>query len=87
MQQWFPKRFLLQTIMNSDGEDVITVAHEISMQSAVMSCMEDVNSSHFFTLSNMNNLCGHSVKLYKEYFQKGNEYSKFGLNFPKKMLS
>ena len=62
-------------------------AHEISIQSAVMSGLEDVNSSQFFTRSNMNSLRGHSLKLYKEHFCKVNEYLKFGLNFHKKMLS
>ena len=59
-------------------------AHEISMQSAVMSGLEDVNSSQFFTMSNMNNLCGQSLKLYKAHFHKVNEYLKFGSNFHKK---
>ena len=58
--------------------------HEIRMQSAVMSGLEDVNLSHFFTRSNMNNLRGHNLKLYKEHFRKVNEYSKFGSNFHKK---
>ena len=80
----FQKRFLLQTITNTDGEELITVAHEISMQIAVMSGLEDVNSSKFFTRSDMNNFCGHSLKLYKKHFCKVNEYSKFGLNFHKK---
>ena len=57
-------------------------AHEISVQSAVMSGLED--SSKFFTRSKMNNLRGHSLKLYKEHFRKVNEYSKFGSNFHKK---
>ena len=48
------KEFLLRTITNTDGKEVITDAHEISMQSAVMSGLEDVNSSQFFTRSNMN---------------------------------
>ena len=59
-------------------------AHEISMQSSVMSGLEDVNSSQFFTRSNMNNFSGHCLKLYKEHFRKVNEYSKFGSNFHKK---
>ena len=70
--------------MNTDREELIMDAHEISMQSAVMSGLEDVNSSQFFTRSNMNNLRGHSLKLYKEHFRKVNEYSKFGSNFHKK---
>ena len=33
--------------------------------------LEDVNSSQFFfTISSMDNLCGHSLKLYKEHFHK-----------------
>ena len=32
----------------------------------------------FFVRSSMDNLCGHSLKLYKEHFHKVNEYSKFG---------
>ena len=56
-------------------------AHEKSVQRVVMSALEDVNSSQFFTRSNMNNFQGHSSKLYKEHFRKVNEYSKFGLNF------
>ena len=43
--------------------------HEISVQSAVMSGLEDVYSSQFFTQSNKNNLHGHSLKLYKEHPQ------------------
>ena len=70
--------------MYTDGEELITDAHEISMQSAVMFSLEDVNSSQFFTRSNMNNPLGHSLKLYKEHFRKVNEYSKFGLNFHNK---
>ena len=42
--------------MNTDGEELITDAHEISVQSAVMSGLEDVNSSQFFTRSDMNTL-------------------------------
>ena len=61
----------------------MTDAHEISVQSAVMSDLKDVNSSQFFTRSNMNNLRGHSLKLYKEYIRKVNEYSKFGSDFHK----
>ena len=45
-------------------------AHEISVQCAVMSGLEDVNPSQFFTRSNMNNRRGHSLKLYKEHFCK-----------------
>ena len=59
-------------------------AHEISMQGAVMSGLEDINSSQFFIRSNMNNLYEHSLKLYKEHFCKVNEYSKFGSNFTQK---
>ena len=70
--------------MNTDREELIMDAHEISMQSAVMSGLEDVNSSQSFTRSNMNNLCGHSLKLYKERFYKVNEYAKFESNFHKK---
>ena len=33
--------------MNTDGEELITDVHEISVQSAVMSGLEDVNSSQF----------------------------------------
>ena len=36
----------------------------------IMSGLEDVHSSQFFTRSNMNNLRGHILKLYKEYFWK-----------------
>ena len=46
--------------------------------------LEDVNSSQFFTRSNINNLCGHSLKPYKEHFRNVNEYSKFGSNFHNK---
>ena len=56
-------------------------SHEINVQSAAMSGLEDVNSSHFCSRSNMNNLRGHNLKLYKEPFRKVNEYSKYGLNF------
>ena len=59
---------------NTDGEVLIMGAHEISMQSAVIAGEEDVNSSQFFTRSNMNNLCGYSLKLYKEKFCKINAY-------------
>ena len=44
--KWFPKRFLLTTITNTDREELITDTHETSVQSAVMSGLEDVNSSH-----------------------------------------
>ena len=54
--------------MKTEGEELITDAHDISVQSAVMSSLEDVNSSQFFTRSNMNNLREHSLKLYKEHF-------------------
>ena len=36
----------------------------------IVSGLEDVNSSQFFTRSNINNLQGHSLKLYKEHFGK-----------------
>ena len=36
----------------------------------IISGLEDVNSSQFFTRSNMNNLLGHSLKLYREHFRK-----------------
>ena len=65
--------------MNTDGEELIMDAHEIGVQSVVTSSLEDVNSSQ----SNMNDLRGHSLKLYKEHFRKVNEYSKFGSNFHK----
>ena len=39
---------MLQTITNTDGEELITDAHEISVQSVVMSGLEDVNSSQVF---------------------------------------
>ena len=42
--------------MHIDGEELITDSHEIRVQSAVMSGLEDVNLSHFFTRSNMNKL-------------------------------
>ena len=41
----FRKRFMLRTITNTDGEELITDGHEINVQSAVMSGLEDVNSS------------------------------------------
>ena len=74
------KIFLLRTITKIDGEKLITDVHEISVKRPVMSGLEDVNSSQFFTMSNMNNLRGQSLKLYKEHFHKVNEYSKFGSN-------
>ena len=80
----FKKIFLLRTITNTDGEELTTDTHEISVHSAVMSGLEDVNSSQFFTRSTVNYLQGHSLKLYKEHFHKVDEYSKFGLNFQKK---
>ena len=83
MPQWFPKRFLLRTITNTDGKELITDVHEISLQSAVLSGLEDVNSSQFFIRSNMNNLGGNRLKLYKKQLRKVNEYSKFGSNFRK----
>ena len=49
--------------MNTDEEELITDAHEISVQCAVMSGLEDINTFQFFTRSNMNNLRGHSLKL------------------------
>ena len=36
----------------------------------IISGLEDVNSSQFFTRSNMGNLLGHSLKLKKEHFRK-----------------
>ena len=36
----------------------------------IMSGLEDVNSSQFFTWSNKNNLHVHTVKLYKENLRK-----------------
>ena len=41
------KKFLLRTITNTDREELITDAHEISVQSTVMSDLEDVNSFQF----------------------------------------
>ena len=73
---------LLQTLTERNKNQ-----HEISMQNAVMSWLEDVNSSQFFTRSNMNNLRGHSLKLYKEHFHKVDEYSKFGSNLHKNVVS
>ena len=70
--------------MNTDGKELIKDANEISMQSAVMTGLKDVNSFQFFTRSNINTLREHSVKLYKEHFHKVIEYSKFGSNFHKK---
>ena len=35
----------------------------------IMSGLEDVNSSQFFTRSHMNNHCGHNLKLSKEHFR------------------
>ena len=48
VQQCIRKIFLLRTITNTDGEELITDAHEISVQSAVMSGLEDVNSSQLY---------------------------------------
>ena len=36
----------------------------------IISGLEDVNSSHFFVRSSMDNVYGHSLKLYKEHFYK-----------------
>ena len=36
----------------------------------IISGLEDVNASQFFVRSSMDNLCGHSLKLYKEHFRK-----------------
>ena len=36
----------------------------------IISGLEDVNSSQFYTRSSMDNLRGHSLKLYKEQFRK-----------------
>ena len=36
----------------------------------IISGLEDLNSSQFFTRSNMNNLRGHSLKIYVEHFRK-----------------
>ena len=44
----FREKFLFRNITNTDGEELITDAHKISVQSAVMSGLEDVNSSQFF---------------------------------------
>ena len=82
----FRKRFLLRTITNTNGEELITDAHEISVQSAVMFGLGDVNLTQFFTRSNMNNLRGHSLKLYNGHFCKVNEYSIFGSNFHTKIV-
>ena len=83
MQRWFLKKV---SVMNYHEHwwTLATDAHEISVQSAVMSGLKDVNSSLFFTRSNMNNFHGHSLKLYKEHFCKVNEYLKFESNFHKK---
>ena len=56
VQQW-----LLKNISVTKNNSLMD-AHEISVQSAVMSGLEDVNSSQFFTRSNINNLRGHSLK-------------------------
>ena len=56
--------------MNTAREELIMDAHEINMQSAVMSSLEDVKSFQFFIGKNMNNLRGHSLKLYKKHFRK-----------------
>ena len=72
--------------MNTIGEELIMDAHEISVQSAVMSGLEDVNSSQFFTRSNMNNLRGHSLKIYKAIFRKVNEYE-IWIELSQKILS
>ena len=72
--------------MNTVGDELIIDTHEISMQSVVMSGLEDVNSSQSFTRSNMNNLHADSLKLYKEHFRKINKYSKIGSNFHKNVV-
>ena len=36
----------------------------------IMSGLQDANSDQVFTKSNMNNLYGHSLQLYKEHFGK-----------------
>ena len=58
--------------------------HEVSVQCAVMSGLED--SSQMFIRSNMNNFFLHSLKTYKEHFRKVNDYSKFGSNFHKNVV-
>ena len=52
----------------------------------IMSGLEDIKSSQFFTRSNMNNIREHSLKLYKEHFHKVNEYLKFGSNSHKNVV-
>ena len=48
MHQWLLKKIsVLNYNGNTDGEKLIMDAHEISVQSAVMSGLEDVNSSQF----------------------------------------
>ena len=44
------------SVTNYHREKLIMDAYEISVQSAVMSDLEDVNSPQFFTTSNMNKL-------------------------------
>ena len=87
MPHGFQKRFLLGTITNTAGEELIMDAHEISLQNAVMSSLEDVNSTQFFTWSNMNNLRGHSLRLYKKHFCKVNDLFKIWIKLSQKMLS
>ena len=77
MPQLFPKKII---ITNTGRE----AAHEITVESAAMSGLEDINSFQFFTRLNMKNLHRYSSKLNKEHFRKVNEYSKFGSNFYKK---
>ena len=47
----------------------------------IISGLEDAHFSQFFIRSDMNNLHGHSLTLYKEHFPKVNEYSEFRSNF------
>ena len=44
VQSGFRKTFLLRTITNTDRDKITTNAHEVRVQSAVMSGLEDVNS-------------------------------------------
>ena len=55
--------------MNTPEEELIMDAHEISMQSAVMSGLEDVNSFQFFTRSNMNS-CLKMIELSQKMLSK-----------------
>ena len=75
---------LWRAIMNTDGEELITDAQEIRVQSAIMSRLEDVNSSQFLLGQIWKISVDTAWNYIKEHFRKVNEYLKFGLNFHKK---